>query len=105
MSQAGDRSNLDIQNFVNEAMTLNPDRVHIAEMSETYLRGRELGEVPDVFKNAFLSHGLEDKSIKLFPDNLTGVKAALDWAKDGDFLLLLVLDTMVECNQLIQQFD
>jgi len=104
MSQAGDRSNTDIQNLVNEAMSLNPDRVHITEMNEKYLRGRKLGEVPNVFKNAFLSHGLNDKAIELYPDNPSGVTAALDWAQDGDFLLLLVLDSMEKANRIIDQY-
>ncbi|MBC8345607.1 MAG: Mur ligase [Candidatus Marinimicrobia bacterium] len=105
MSQAGDRSNSDIQNLVQESMVLNPDQVHIAEMGENYLRGRQPGEVSQVFKNAFISLGLNEKSIELYPDNPKGVQAALDWAKKGDFLLLLVLDKMDKVKKIIDQFE
>ena len=105
LSQAGDRSNADIENLVQKAMALNPAQVHIADVAENYQRGRNPGEIIQVFKNAFLSSGLTEKYIDTFSSFSAGVKGSLEWAEEGGFLLLLVLDDLIESKKMIDDFE
>ncbi len=81
----------------------NPDKVIICEII-TYLRGREVGEIPELIKSCFMQHGIEENSIELRGDMLSGVNSALEWAESGDLLLLLALDQQEECIEVIQTF-
>ncbi len=103
MGQAGDRSDDDIFGLVKAASNFNPDKVIVCEII-TYLRGREVGEIPELIKSCFMQHGIEENSIELRGDMLSGVNSALEWAESGDLLLLLALDQQEECIEVIQTF-
>lgn len=103
IGQAGDRSNDDIFGLVKAAAKLNPDKVIVCEII-TYLRGREAGEIPELIKSCFMQHGIEENSIVLKEDILSGVNFSLEWAEPGDLLLLLALDQKEGCIETIRTF-
>ena len=90
MGHAGDRSNKDIQALTKVALRLLPERIVLFELEE-YLRGRALGEISEIMFSTLISEGVDKRCISLASSPGTGAKDALDWAKDGDFLLLLAL--------------
>ncbi len=88
--QAGDRSDLDIQAMVNAALLAKPNRVIISELPD-HLRGRSLGDVPQVMTNVLISSGFPENEIIQAISVFEGSKKALAWAEPGDLLLLLAL--------------
>ena len=90
LGQAGDRSDDDIRNLTRTACGLLPDQVIVTEV-EQYLRGREPGEIPSIICSELQKEGIAATSITRTASTMAGVRAALDWAKPGDFLFLQVL--------------
>ena len=90
MGHAGDRSDTDIQELTRVALGLSPERIVLFELEE-YLRGRPLGEVSNVMYNTLLQQGFDMGMVSLAPSPSDGTRDAIDWAQDGDFLLLLAL--------------
>ncbi|PCJ48016.1 MAG: Mur ligase [Gammaproteobacteria bacterium] len=91
LGHAGDRTDRDIINLTDVAHTLKPDAVITVELSN-YLRGREIKEIPELIKKRLLEKGLEEQQIFYAESSFDGAKLAIDWAKPGDFVLLLALD-------------
>lgn len=90
MGQAGDRSDELIQGLVKSALQANPDILIICEM-QSHLRGRQIGEIPNIIQNHALKLGMNKNHIIHATDTIQGTKKALAWAKNGDVLLLLAL--------------
>ncbi len=90
MGHAGDRTDRDIINLTDVATQLNPDAVITAELAD-YLRGRELGAVPNLIKKQLETYEKVPEIIYA-DDCLSGAKSAIEWAEPGDFILLLALD-------------
>ena len=100
---AGDRSDSDIRNIALGVCSMQPDFVVVAEV-EDYLRGRELGEVGDIMKQACVDSGLAEEQISFARSPLAGVSMVLSRMQAGDLALLLVLDERDEVIELIHQF-
>ncbi len=92
MGQAGDRSDADIKSFVTAAMQAKPDKLIICE-TECYLRGRELGELPELMRGFAIQQGMNEEQIEFAKSALSGTKKALEWAQPDDLMLLLALDS------------
>lgn len=90
MGQAGDRSDELIEGLVKSALTANPDILIICEL-EGFLRGRELGVVPQLINKFALQQGMNESQIVFASDTIEGTKKAIKWAQEGDLLLLLAL--------------
>ncbi len=90
LSQAGDRTDREIQRFARAAWGTGPDHVIIAEIPN-YLRGRAPGEVPALIDDALHRAGATEEHITHVADPVEGVRLALDWMRPGDLLLLFVL--------------
>ncbi len=90
MGHAGDRSEEDIFELIETAVSFKPDKVIACEF-EKYLRGKALGEIPLLIKRGFEKYGIGSSSISLSPNVLQAIKDAVAWSKKGDQLLLLVL--------------
>jgi len=101
LGQPGDRSNEAIGNFVTAALAANPDKLIICE-SEYYLRGRELGEVPQLIHDFALQQGMRKDQLIITKDSIEGTKTALDWAQKDDLLLLLAFDNRNEVFGLLE---
>lgn len=89
IGQAGDRDDDALRGLVRAAWPFRPDFVVVKELPEM-LRGREPGEVPAVLVDEFRKLGMAPEAIVRTDSELEGVKRALEWARAGDVLLLLV---------------
>jgi UDP-N-acetylmuramyl tripeptide synthase len=87
IGQAGDRDNESIRAFVRSMWALEPDRVLVKEMRK-YLRGRQEGEVPDLIEQELRACGASTEQLERVDTEWQGVRAALAWARPGDFLFL-----------------
>lgn len=87
---AGDRSDEEIAAIASGVCALKPDTVIIVEV-EHYLRGRALGEVSEIMKQACINAGLSESQIVFAASPLAGVKLALTQMQAGDLGLFLVL--------------
>jgi UDP-N-acetylmuramyl tripeptide synthase len=89
IGQAGDRDDDAIAEFARAAWAMRPDHVFIKEM-ESYWRGRTRGAVPAVIERALRESGARSEGLSHHDTELDAVRAALDWARPGDLLLLTV---------------
>jgi len=87
---AGDRSDDEIAAIASGVCSLVPDHVVITEI-EHYLRGRALGEVGAIMKQACLDNGIPEERIHLVESPLAGARLALSHMQEGDLGLFLVL--------------
>lgn len=91
LGQAGDRSDEAIQDFVKAALQAEPDMLILCE-TECYLRGRALGELPELMQHQALQNGMQKEQVLFAENAMDGTQKALQWAKAGDLLLLVTLD-------------
>jgi UDP-N-acetylmuramyl tripeptide synthase len=91
LGQAGNRSNADIEELAATAARFRPDLVVVKE-TESYMRGRAPGEVPEILRAALLHAGLLETSIEVHLSELGAVNRALAWARPGDVLVMPVHD-------------
>jgi cyanophycin synthetase len=89
LGQAGDRSDEAIRDLARAAWELLPDRVIVKELPEM-LRGRQPGEVPALLVEELRRLGMTTEQIERTGTELEAVRTALDWARPGDLLVLLV---------------
>lgn len=89
LGHAGNRQNEDIEDLARIAAEFNPDLVVVKE-NEGHLRGREPGEVPRIIRAALLRAGLPESAVPLRMSEVEAARFALDWARPGDVVLLLV---------------
>jgi len=87
---AGDRSDAEIAAIAAGVCAIAPDQVVITEL-ESYLRGREPGEVSAIMRRACLEHGLAPGQIHTAESPLAGVHYALERMQADDLGLFLVL--------------
>ncbi|MDA5093695.1 Mur ligase family protein [Aliiroseovarius sp. KMU-50] len=90
LSHAGDRSDQDIRDVTATALNFNPDVIVTAEL-EGYLRGRELGEIPDLIEKAVADHGKDATQILRATSPSKAASMILERLEPGDLALLLVL--------------
>ena len=89
LGHAGNRLNADIEELAFVATEFAPDLIVVKE-DEGHLRGREPGEVPAIIQNALLSKGLRAEAVPICPSEVDAARLALDWARPGDAVVLLV---------------
>jgi len=89
LGHAGNRQNVDIEELARIAVEFNPDLVVVKE-NEAQLRGREPGEVPRIIRAALLRAGLPESAVPLRMTEVEAARCALEWARPGDVLALLV---------------
>ena len=87
---AGDRSDTEIAAIADGICAIDPDQVVITEL-ESYLRGREPGEVSAILRRACLEQGLAENQIHIADSPLAGVRHALEHMEAEDLGLFLVL--------------
>ncbi len=90
LSHAGDRSDRDIRDVTATALNFQPDVVVAAEL-EGYLRGRELGEIPDLIENSALEQGYDAQQVLRASSPSKAASIILEKLEPGDLALLLVL--------------
>jgi cyanophycin synthetase len=92
LGQAGNRSDEAIADLARVAAVAAPATIVIKEIANM-LRGRALGEVPALLKNALLTVGYPPENIHLEADEVEAACVLLRWARAGDVLVLPVHQT------------
>ncbi len=96
---AGNRQDSDLQDVARAAAAFKPDLVLVAE-HEDFLRGRAPGEVPRIIRAELLRQGLPMESIQVCNSEVEAVRHALDWARPGDVLALMVHSAVARATTL-----
>ena len=102
IGQAGDRPDDLIRELVSEAARFRADKILVKRYSK-YARGRGESEVANLIARSFVDTGVAADSIETFDDDLDATPAALDWARSGDLLLLLVLTDQHEVIEMLKR--
>lgn len=89
LGQAGDRDDESIRALASAAWVAGIDHVIVKEMPR-YLRGREPGEVTALIADELRHAGAPEGAVEVASSELEAVKRALEWARPGDLLLLLL---------------
>ncbi|MEP7156619.1 MAG: Mur ligase family protein [Betaproteobacteria bacterium] len=91
LGQAGNRDDVAIMGLARSAAQAQPplDLVVLKEIP-AMLRGRALGEVPKILKDALLAAGYPAEKIESEPDEVQAACRLLQWARAGDVLVLPV---------------
>jgi len=89
LGQAGNRENADVELLAATAARFRPDHVVIKEI-ETFLRGREPGEIPALIRSALLRAGVPESALESCSTEIGAVRRVLEWAQPGDVLVLPV---------------
>lgn len=90
LSQPGDHSDEVINEVTQTALQFAPDQVVTAEIAD-YLRGRALGEIPDLIKVSAIAAGFAADQIITASSPSAGTKIILAQLKPDDLVLLLAL--------------
>jgi UDP-N-acetylmuramyl tripeptide synthase len=89
LGHAGNRLDADIEELAIVSTEFAPDLVVVKE-DEGHLRGRQPGEVPALLQNALLKTGMPLAAVPICPSEVDAALMALDWARPGDALVLLI---------------
>ena len=100
LSHAGDRTNTEIINMTKTALKMQPDFIIAAEVAP-YLRGRELGEVPQLIVDTALAHGMKKCNIFTFDSPFLGTKYVVEQLAKDDLALLMVLSERDKITELL----
>ena len=82
LGQAGDRTDAEIRALAAAVWSMRPDRIVIKEM-ESYLRGREPGEIPALLRAELARLGAPADAITVEDSETAAVRSAFAWAQDG----------------------
>jgi len=103
-SHAGDRSDDEIRNLTDAVTELDASLYVVTEL-EHYLRGREIGDVPQIVGKYLQQQSISSKKIHYAGDPLAGAKIAMDFAQSGDVVLLFVLADREQVHEYLTQLD
>jgi cyanophycin synthetase len=102
-SHGGDRSNKEIFDVADAVRSINPSSYILCEL-ETYLRGRDMGEISDLVETYLLEKGIPAAALVKALDPIDGAQKALNVAKAGDLVLLFVLDKREQVDSYLTNF-
>lgn len=88
--QAGDRTDEQIRKLSRSAWNIGIELAIISEL-EQYARGRAPGEVAGIIRQELLCAGAREDQIRHFNTEKESFDAALDWATEGDLVVILDL--------------
>ena len=88
--QAGDRTDEQIRDLARSAWSIGLDLAVISELGD-YRRGREPGEVYAILREELMDCGARADQILYFQEEAESFDAALNWATDGDLVVILDL--------------
>ncbi len=89
LGHAGNRRDADLEEVSRVVASFRPELVVVKEIA-THLRGRAPGEVPRLIHAALLGAGLPESAITMRDSELEAARCALEWARPGDVVGLLV---------------
>jgi cyanophycin synthetase len=85
----GDRSDQEITDVARILAEARPDRVFVRELGE-YLRGRQPGDVPALYRRSFLEFGLPAEAFAVALSEVDALERAFADSTPGDFIAVLV---------------
>lgn len=88
--QAGDRPDDLIRELAQSAWAIGLDTVIVSELA-AYHRGRDYGDVFAIIKDELIKCGAQEDRILHFDEELQSLDAALNWAEEGDLIIMLAL--------------
>ena len=88
MGVAGDRRDEDIRYAAAAIHALAPTQIRIRD-HEKYLRGRELGAVPAIMREALIELGTPADTIREVATEIEVLREGLEWARPGDVIVIL----------------
>jgi len=101
-SHAGDRSDDEIRNLTDAVTELDASLYVVTEL-ERYLRGREIGDVPQIVGDYLRQKSIPSEKIRYAAEPLSGAKIAMDFAQSGDVVLLFVLSDREQVHEYLTQ--
>jgi UDP-N-acetylmuramyl tripeptide synthase len=101
-SHAGDRSDDEIRALTGAVTELNASLYVVTEL-ERYLRGREIGDVPQIVGNYLSQKSIPTEKIRFAANPLEGAKIAMNFAQVGDVVLLFVLSDREQVHEYLTQ--
>ena len=104
LGQAGDRRDEDIRDLVRIVWETRPERIVIKELAKA-LRGRTEGEVPEMIAAELEALGAPPETVSTADSEIEATRQALQWAKPGDFLILLLHTNRKEALALLQGLE
>jgi cyanophycin synthetase len=87
LGQAGNREDADIRELAMVAAAFHPRRVVLKDI-EGFMRGRASGEVANILRDELLRKSVPADALIECLDELDAVRGLLNWAHDGDVLVL-----------------
>jgi cyanophycin synthetase len=102
--QAGDRSDEDTREMTRALWACDPQMVVIKELPKK-LRGRVAGELSAIVAEELKHLGASDDMMMQTENEYASVRAALDWAQPGDFLVLLLHEDRKPSMELINRLQ
>ncbi len=100
--QAGDRTDEQIRELAKSAWSIGLEMAIISEL-EHYRRGREPNEVFEIIRDELLRCGARDDQIRHFEEEAESFDAALDWAEEGDLVVILDLGRVSNIQEKLRQ--
>ena len=92
LGTGGDRDDVALQAIARAAFDSGIVDLYIAKEMPKFLRGRVPGAISGVLLDALRTLGVREDNLTSAPDDLAAARVALDWARDGDLILLATHD-------------
>jgi UDP-N-acetylmuramyl tripeptide synthase len=92
LGTGGDRDDVALQAIAQAAFDSGVIDLYIAKEMPKFLRGRAPGSISGVLLDALRALGVSDDHLVAAPDDVRAAQIALDWARDGDLILLATHD-------------
>lgn len=89
LGTAGDRTDREIRNLARSAAEAGVDRILLTD-AVGYERELGPGGVPRILYDELMLCDVESENVAVYGSEMDGVRAAFEWAKPGDMLILLV---------------
>jgi len=88
LGTGGDRDDTALKAIAQAAFASGVIDMYIAKEMPKFLRGRAPGSISGVLLDALRRRGAAESQLASAPDDLAATLLALDWARDGDLVLL-----------------
>lgn len=88
LGTGGDRDDTALEAIAQAAFESGVIDLYIAKEMPKFLRGRAPGSISGVLLDALRRRGAAESQLASAPDDLAATHLALDWARDGDLVLL-----------------
>ena len=103
LGTGGDRDDVALQQIAKAAFDSGVIDLYIAKEMPKFLRGRPVGSISSTLLAALRALGAPESSLRSAPSDLAAAREALQWAHEGDLLLLGIHDQRDEVLALLAE--